>query len=461
MTETLITMEQGRLIAGRYRLVRPLGSGGSANVWAAEDVALGREVALKALTGSSAQGGQERERLRREARLLALLDHPRITTVYDFVEAQEPDSSRHPVLVTELITGVGLDVRLKQGPLPAQGALRVCAEVADALAAAHGAGIVHRDVKPANVILAADGAKLLDFGISRRAVDEDLTGPVLIGTPACMAPEQWRGECAQTASDIYALGCLLFWCLSGHAPFSDRELPALGLAHLLADPPDLPSFAGGSEAVAELYRACTRKDPADRPSALEAARVLSLDRPSDSVERTAAVVVTPPPRGDRSRLTGSVIGTAAVLALAAATALVLNGTGASGGRGTGSSLTSPSSSSHATSRTSGNVPRGISDAAAPTTPGGPLSAGSATATISGNASGPPATGTGTNGATAAPGRSATQVGPSNNASGAPGQTSTPSQTAGSGASDSPSAGASDGPSQAATPSGSAAAAAAR
>ena len=145
--------------------------------------------------------------------------------------------------------------------LPPEEALTVCAQVADALATAHGSGVVHRDVKPGNVMLAERGAVLLDFGISRRDSDTDLTGKVLIGTPACMAPEQWRGRTAQTASDVYALGCLLYWSLSGHAPYQERELPALGMAHLLADPPALPPVGRHHAAVDEVYWACMRKSP--------------------------------------------------------------------------------------------------------------------------------------------------------------------------------------------------------
>ena len=236
MARSSIPLEQGLLVEGRYRLLRPLGSGGSAWVWAARDESLGREVALKVLTGSTVQGGHERERLKREAELLAALDHPRITTVFDFAETFAQDGTGHPILVTELVDGESLAARLERGALRPEEALSVCAQVADALTAAHRAGVVHRDVKPGNVMLGPGGAKLLDFGISRRETDVDLTGQALIGTPACMAPEQWRGGTAEPASDVYALGCLLYWCMSGHGPYPDREITALGMSHLLADP---------------------------------------------------------------------------------------------------------------------------------------------------------------------------------------------------------------------------------
>ena len=275
MARSSIPLERGLLVEGRYRLLRPLGSGGSAWVWAARDESLGREVALKVLSGSTVQGGHERERLKREAELLAALDHPRITTVFDFAETVGQDGTGHPILVTELVDGESLAARLERGALRPEEALSVCAQVADALTAAHRAGVVHRDVKPGNVMLGPDGAKLLDFGISRRETDVELTGQVLIGTPACMAPEQWRGGTAEPASDVYALGCLLYWCMSGHGPYPDREITALGMSHLLADPPMLPFTGQDRAAVDEIYEACVRKDPADRPSSGEVAAVLA------------------------------------------------------------------------------------------------------------------------------------------------------------------------------------------
>jgi serine/threonine-protein kinase len=454
----LIALEQGRLIAGRYRLLRPLGAGASAQVWAARDQALGREVALKVLSGSTAQGGRERERLQREARLLALLDHPRITIVYDYVEAQEPDLTRHPILVTELLTGTGLDARLKQGPLPARAALAVCAEVAEALAAAHRAGIVHRDVKPGNVMLTAQGAKLLDFGISRRAVDADLTGAVVIGTPACMAPEQWRGESAQPASDVYALGCLLFWCLSGHASYADRELPALGLAHLLEDPPELPS-AGLGDAVTELYRACTRKSPDERPSADEAARVLASgaaadptalnDRPPTPVAGAAATSrAGRTGRTGPARLTVSAAAAAAVLGTAIALSLALTGADGSGASVAGTGPEPKPNASHGVSRTSGDVPGavGVNVAAAA---GAPRPTGPASATRAGAPRSAPSPGGAPKVAPSDPGRPSDPPGSATAVAGAPGRTpsAAPSQTAGPATSDSPSGDPSDTPTQ--------------
>jgi serine/threonine-protein kinase len=339
-----IPLEPGRLVAGRYRLLRPLGSGGSAFVWAARDESLGREVAVKALSGSTSQGGHEPERLRREARLLAALDDPRITTVFDYAETVEEDGTRHPLLVTELVEGSNLGIRLKQGPLEPQQALTVCAQVAEALAAAHRAGVVHRDVKPGNVMLTVYGAKLLDFGISRRDSDTDLTGNVLIGTPACMAPEQWRSRSAQPASDVYALGCLLYWCLSGRAPYADRELPALGIAHLQDPAPPLPLPGGRHRAVDEIYLACLHKDPVQRPTAAQVAAVLGAAdvRPVPEIapvldEGTVTVAMRPPRR--RARLAAILGSAGAVLAAAIVLPLTLTTGHADGSGPAGSGAT--------------------------------------------------------------------------------------------------------------------------
>jgi serine/threonine-protein kinase len=262
----------GSLLADRYRLEYRLGSGGTATVWAAEDLLLGRRVAVKLLAAAGDPAG--RERLRREARALATLTHQHIVTVFDLLELPGPGGTVRPVLVTELLDGVGLDERLTAGPLAVDAALEVCAALAEALAVAHRAGIVHRDIKPGNVMLTSTGAKLLDFGIARGLEDPSLTGHLVIGTPACMAPEQILGREAVPASDVYALGCVLYWCLTGQAPYPHAELTALAHAHLSAAPPPLPGPAGLPGGIDELYQACLAKDSNARPTAETVAHVL-------------------------------------------------------------------------------------------------------------------------------------------------------------------------------------------
>lgn len=269
----MISLHPGTLITDRYQLLRPLGSGGTAHVWAALDISLNREVAVKILSANSA-GPAERERLRREARVLAALEHPRITMVFDFVEVADHSGAVVPVLVTELLDGMSLEDRLRSGPMEPDTAIQVCAQLADALAVAHRAGITHRDVKPGNAMLTSRGLKLLDFGIARGEADTRLTGTMMvIGTPVCMAPEQWSGRGAQPASDVYALGCVLYWCLAGHTPYPSGDLGALGMAHLQAPPPPLPVAVPA--AVVDLYLACMAKDPAHRPTSEQAHAVLA------------------------------------------------------------------------------------------------------------------------------------------------------------------------------------------
>ncbi len=262
------TVIPGTLIADRYRLVRPLGAVSSATVWEASDTALDRTVALKLLHRFALANPTERERLRREARALAKLAHPRITIVFDYLEQAQPDGTQQPVLVTELLNGSTLADRLRSGPLPVPEAVAVCAQLADALRAAHQAGIVHRDVKPANVVLTRGGVKLLDFGIAQAASDSNLTGNMAIGTPACMAPEQLTGRGATPASDVYALGCVMHWSLTGRPPYDTSDVNQVAASHVYAPPPPL-NVVGLPPAVSEVYLQCMSKDPAQRPTATD------------------------------------------------------------------------------------------------------------------------------------------------------------------------------------------------
>jgi serine/threonine-protein kinase len=313
----------GEVVSGRYRLVRTLGVGSSAQVWTAHDDRLDRDVAIKLLRTTGARGVAERERLRREAHALAHLNHPRITAVFDLVDAADPSGEHALALVTELLTGEDLAARLARGPLGLEQTLELCSQVADALDAAHRAGVVHRDVKPANVMLTPAGVKLLDFGIARLDAESELTGPTAIGTPACMAPEQWLGKPAEPATDVYALGCLLYWCLAGRAPFAERVLPALAMAHLGSEPPALPDRGQGPR-IDRLYRACLAKDPRDRPSA--AFLAVALDPAARAVAAAPAVRAWPLAGWRRvsARSWATVILTSVVLSLASTLAIVLS-----------------------------------------------------------------------------------------------------------------------------------------
>ena len=291
-------------IAGRYRILRPLGSGASASVWAAADQTLGRTVALKLLSDAAASDERERARLRGEARALASLAHPHIVTVFDYLEAPGLDGSVQPVLVTELLEGESLQARLDRGPLPWAEALSVLAELAEALAAAHRIGIVHRDVKPGNVTLTSAGAKLLDFGLAQGPAERGPTGGLAVGTPVCMAPEQLTGRGALPASDIYALGCVMYWCLTGRPPYPETDFAFLHHAHLHAAPPPLEVPELPAE-VNELYRRCLAKDPNQRPTADDVVDVLvPRVQPADAAadpdtgDATQMLPAFPPPGGD-------------------------------------------------------------------------------------------------------------------------------------------------------------------
>ena len=262
------------LIADRYRLLSPLGAGASATVWAAVDETLGRRVALKLLSGPAAFDDAEREQLRSEARALAALAHPRVIVVFDYLETPGLSEAVQPVLVTELLDGRNLADCLEAGPLPWPVALGVCGQLAQGLAAAHAAGIVHRDVTPANVMLTESGVKLLDFGIAQGPADRDDPDGLAVGTPICMAPEQLAGRVAMPASDMYAFGCVLHWCLTGLPPYQQKELAALSYAHAHATPPSL-EIPGLPSDVAELYLSCLAKDSSDRPTAAQAAQLLA------------------------------------------------------------------------------------------------------------------------------------------------------------------------------------------
>jgi serine/threonine protein kinase len=216
-----------------------LASGGMGAVWAAHDLLLDRAVAVKVLGGALAGDGRAAERLRREARAAARLEHPGIARVLDLGE-----HDGRPYLVMELLEGESLAARIdRAGPMPPGEAARVVAAVADALEAAHQAGVVHRDVKPGNVFLAnasltATGeVKVLDFGIAAAAGDTAITTGDLLGTAAYLAPERVLGHRATPAADIYALGVVLYELLAGHRPFTGDSDVELAMAHVNATPP--------------------------------------------------------------------------------------------------------------------------------------------------------------------------------------------------------------------------------
>ena len=251
------------LIGGRYRLVELVGSGGMGSVWRAWDERLHRTVALKQLPLapglSPAEADLANQRAMREARITARLTHPYAVSVYDVVEHEG-----RPCIVMQFLPSVTLSGVLQDGgPLRPDEATKVGSQVASALAAAHQAGITHRDVKPGNILIADDGTALIsDFGISHALGDATLTSTGLIhGTPAFIAPEVARGGEATFASDVFSLGSTLYAALEGEPPFG-RDPNTIALLHKVAAgvfPP--PQRAGP---LTLLLGQMLAPDPADR-----------------------------------------------------------------------------------------------------------------------------------------------------------------------------------------------------
>jgi eukaryotic-like serine/threonine-protein kinase len=258
-------------VGGRYRLVEQIGTGGMSVVWRGQDAVLGRAVAVKVLAEGYVSDAAFRDRMRREARAAARLCHPQVNTVYDFGE----DEDTAPYMVMELIDGPSLAEVLKTGPVPWRRAVGICADVAAGLAAAHAAGLVHRDVKPGNVMLGSTGTKLVDFGISAEIGEAgDLAHDgVVLGTPAYVAPERLTGSPALPASDVYALGVLLYKSLTGRLPWDVDTKTEVLRAHLATAPRPLPRVADMPLEVADACERCLAKHPDDRPSAHDLALV--------------------------------------------------------------------------------------------------------------------------------------------------------------------------------------------
>ena len=283
------------VLSGRYRLLDVIGEGGMSVVWRAHDDLLERDVAVKVLR----EGGDERFRssIRSEAKAAARLASPRIAHVYDYGEtssesASESDDRPVPYLVMELVAGVPLSERLKgETTLPWWEAASIGAEISEALLAAHGLGLVHRDIKPDNVILTADGVKLIDFGISALigAPDMDEHGR-LLGTAAYIAPERLADAPVGVEADVYALGVLLYRMIAGTLPWDSEGRTQLLAAHMFVAPRPLPAIAGMPVRLSELCTACMDKEPHRRP----AIAALASELRQIANEHSAAVPLVAP-----------------------------------------------------------------------------------------------------------------------------------------------------------------------
>ena len=266
---------------GRFEVLAALGAGGMGEVYLARDPKLERRVALKLLAPHLANDPERIRRFRREALAVSALNHPNILTVHEIVEADGCE-----LLVSELVEGVTLRERLRRGPLPPATAVELVAQIARGLAAAHAVGIVHRDVKPENVMIREDGlVKLLDFGLAKSPGARDgpdlahsptqvVTGSgVILGTASYMSPEQARGEPAGAQSDIWALGCVLYEALTGRQAFPGATSSDV-LAAILAREPDWEALpADTPRLVRSVLRRCLQKDREQRLHAVADARL--------------------------------------------------------------------------------------------------------------------------------------------------------------------------------------------
>jgi eukaryotic-like serine/threonine-protein kinase len=260
------------MVAGRYELERPLGHGAFAVVDLARDVELDRLVALKRLAENLSRDGDLRARFLREARLAARLAHPNVVRVYDVGE-----DGGQPFIAMEYVDGETLaDLVARRGALPPDEVAALGIQIARGLAAAHEAGLVHRDVKPQNLLLRSDGVlKLGDFGVAFGLEGTRLTmAGTVLGTAAYLAPEQARGEEVTAAADIYGAGAVLYELLAGRPPRTPSSLAELGSRTEILPPPDAP------RPLADIVRRCLRHDPERRPaSAAALARELAATLP--------------------------------------------------------------------------------------------------------------------------------------------------------------------------------------
>lgn len=313
-------LDPGELV-GAYRIIEELGRGGMGQVYRARDLRLNRDVAIKVLPGDAITGPERLARFDREARVLALLSHPRIGAIYDLV-----DVHGRPALVLELVEGPTLADRLAQGPLTLEETSGVAARLVEGLEAAHRQGIVHRDLKPANIKVADSGAvKILDFGLAKAfETDErgassgaalDITGSVhaVLGTAAYMSPEQARGQTLDHRTDIWAFGCIVYEMLTGERAFAGETTTDVIAAVLERDPDFSRLPTGTPPAVRRLLERCLRKDASRRLGYIGDA-VLELEDARS--EATSAVVVSRPPAAS-ARGAWGLAAAATVLGLAA------------------------------------------------------------------------------------------------------------------------------------------------
>jgi serine/threonine protein kinase len=258
---------------GPYRLIDRLGAGGMGEVWRAEDTRLLRPAAIKILTEKIAKDAEWKARFLREARTAAQLNHPNIATIYT---VDEEGSVMY--IAMELVEGTSLAAMITARALSIPETIRIGAQTAEALAAAHAKSIVHRDIKPDNIIVLRRGVKVLDFGIAKHigpSADDSLTrGQLILGTPYYMSPEQALGKKIDLKTDIFSVGVVLYEALAGKRPFAGTNVTETVLYILSKEPQELTSAANVSKDLAAIVHRCLKKQPAERPTAEELADAL-------------------------------------------------------------------------------------------------------------------------------------------------------------------------------------------
>ncbi|MFF5076936.1 serine/threonine-protein kinase [Actinoplanes sp. NPDC000266] len=283
----------GEMYGGRYRLDERIAAGGMGEVWRGTDTVLGRDVAVKTLHADRAGDPSFQTRFRNEARAMAALHHPGVADVYDFGETA---GGTDAFIVMARVEGEPLNQRIAaRGRLSADETLSVVSQAGRALEAAHRAGIVHRDVKPGNLIIKPDGTVVLvDFGVARQADTATMTAAgEVVGTAMYIAPEQVSKEAITPAVDVYALGVVAYHCLAGHPPFLGDNPVAIAMQHLNEPPPPLPDDI--PPAVRALVMRAMAKRPQDR-FASAAAMAGAADQILAGVDTTTvlAAIATPP-----------------------------------------------------------------------------------------------------------------------------------------------------------------------
>jgi serine/threonine-protein kinase len=286
--------EAGAVLATRYRLEERVAGGGMGEVWRATDLLLQRTVAVKLLREALAEDPVVSERFRREALLAAQLSHPNMAGVYDYVQ----DEGRTGI-VMEFVEGETLAERIaRKGRLSVAESVRVGTSLLSALRAAHQAGIVHRDVKPGNVMLTESGdVKVTDFGIARSTSDHTLTeAGMVIGTAHYLAPEQVSGKAATPASDLYSVGAVMYEMLAGKRPFEAESPIAVAMKRLTEEPPPLRSVRSDVPApVANAIARALERDPAERYASAEEMRRAVDDAAGASAPATMPTRLDPTP----------------------------------------------------------------------------------------------------------------------------------------------------------------------